>query len=143
VYALIAVDSDFQGICVDRNVGRAAVRARGPSVWRYLYTHRYENAAILNELRAFHTAELPFVFGSPQLISGRPYTPSAAELTFASQMMGYWSRFAKTGDPNGMGATPWPRYDPATDAMLQLDETQMVINGYHNPQCDYLLTLLP
>jgi para-nitrobenzyl esterase len=143
VYALIAVDSDYQGICPDRNVGRAAVRADGPPVWRYLYTHRYENDPTLKTLRAFHTAELPFVFGSPQLILGGPYTPSAAELTFAGQMMGYWSRFAKTGDPNGAGATPWPHYDPATDAMLQLDEKQMVVDGYHNSQCDYLLTLLP
>ena len=143
VYALIAVDSDLQEICPNRNVGRAAVRANGPPVWRYLYTHRYENDPFLNELRAFHTAELPFVFGSPQLIFGGPYTPSAAELTFAGQMMGYWSRFAKTGDPNGPGATPWPRYDPATDAMLQLDERQAVINGYHNRQCNYLLPLLP
>jgi para-nitrobenzyl esterase len=143
VYALIAVDSDFQDICEDRNVARTAVRANGPSVWRYLYTHRYENDTFLNTLRAFHTAELPFVFGSPQLIFGGPYTPSAAELTFASQMMGYWSRFAKTGDPNGMGATSWPHYDSGTDAMLQLDERQAVINGYHNRQCDYLLPLLP
>ena len=97
----------------------------------------------MNELRAFHTAELPFVFGSPQLIFGGPYTPSAAELTFASQMMGYWSRFAKTGDPNRMGATSWPHYDAGTDAMLQLDERQAVINGYHNKKCDYLLPLLP
>jgi para-nitrobenzyl esterase len=143
VYALIAVDSDYQEICPDRDVGRAAIHANGPPVWRYLYTHRYENDAFLNTLRAFHTAELPFVFGSPQLVFGGPYVPSAAEVTFASQMMGYWSRFAKTGDPNGTGATSWPHYDAGTDAMLQLDETQMVINGYHNPQCDYLVPLLP
>jgi para-nitrobenzyl esterase len=87
VYALIAVDSDFQDICEDRNVARTAVRANGPSVWRYLYTHRYENDTFLNTLRAFHTAELPFVFGSPQLIFGGPYTPSAAELTFASNLL--------------------------------------------------------
>jgi hypothetical protein len=56
--ALIAVDSDYQEICLDRDVGRAAIHANGPPVWRYLYTHRYENHAFLNTLRAFHTAEL-------------------------------------------------------------------------------------
>jgi para-nitrobenzyl esterase len=105
--------------------------------------HRYENDPTLNTLRAFHGAELPFVFGSPQLIFGGPYTPSASEVTLAGQMMGYWSRFAKTGDPNGSGATSWPHYDATTDAMLQIDETQTKINGYHNQQCDYLVPLLP
>lgn len=143
VYAMIAVDSDYQGICEDRNTARSAVHANGPAVWRYLYVHRYENDPTLNTLRAFHGAELPFVFGSPQLIFGGPYTPSAAEVTLAGQMMGYWSRFAKIGDPNGAGAVSWLHYDATTDAMLQIDETQTQINGYHNPQCDYLVPLLP
>jgi para-nitrobenzyl esterase len=143
VYAMIAVDSDYQGICIDRNVTRGAVHSSGPAVWRYLYVHRYENDPTLKTFRAFHGAELPFVFGSPQLIFGGPYTPSAAELTLAGQMMGYWSRFAKSGDPNGTGATSWPRYDTTTDVMLQIDETQTQINGYHNQQCDYLVPLLP
>ncbi len=146
VYALIAAESDAFDITPVRNLARAAAGANRPPVWRYLYTHRYENDPSLNALRAFHTAELPFVFGSPQLIFGGPYTPSTAEVTFAGQMMGYWSRFAKTGDPNGSGAITWPRYDSAADAMLQLDDTAATListNGYHNTQCDYFTTLLP
>ena len=54
--------------------------------------------------------------------------------------MGYWTRFAAAGDPNGAGATVWPAYDASTDSMLQLD-MPVEINGYHNPQCDYLSTL--
>ena len=62
------------------------------------------------------------------------------------QMMGYGSRLAQNGDPNGSGAVQWPRYDASTDAVLQLDDTPstlIVISGYHNPQCDYFSTLLP
>ena len=146
VYALIAAESDVFDITPVRNLARASAGANRPPVWRYLYIHRYENDPILNASLAFHTAELPFVFGSPQLIFGGPYTPSPAETTFAGQMMGYWSRFAKTGDPNGSGATSWPRYDATTDALLQLDDmptTLSAINGYHNTQCDYFTTLLP
>jgi len=80
------------------------------------------------------------VFGNLQVINGA-YSPTAAELTLAEQIMGYWTRFATTGDPNGAGATQWPGYDAATDLIFQIDDTQTVINGYHNPQCDFLSTL--
>ena len=145
VYALIAAESDFYDITRVRNLARAAAGANRPSVWRYLYIHRYENDPTLNALRAFHTADVPFVFGTPQFILGGPYTPSPAEVTFAGQMMGYWSRFAKTGNPNGSGAAQWLPYDASTDAMLQLDDTPaalIVIDGYHNAQCDYFSTLV-
>lgn len=144
VYALIAAESDFYDITRVRNVARAVVGANRPPVWRYLYIHRYENDPTLNALRAFHTSDVPFIFGTPQFIMGGPYTPSTAEVNFAGQMMGYWSRFAKTGDPNGARAVQWPHYDANTDAILQLDDTPnnlTVINGYHNTQCDYFSTL--
>jgi len=145
-YALIAVDSDFQMTCEVRNVARAAAGANRKPVWRYFYTHRFENNAGLNALRAFHTAELYFVFGNfssihPAFAGTDNYMPTSAEVTFTSDMMDYWTRFAATGDPNGAGATAWPAYDPSTDSMLQLDDTPVEINGYHNPQCDYLSTL--
>jgi para-nitrobenzyl esterase len=100
----------------------------------------HDLAASLAAFRAFHRAELFFVFGNLQVING-PYSPTTAELMLSDQLMGYWTRFAATGDPNGSGATQWLRYDPTTDTMLQLDDTQMVINGYHNTQCDFFSTL--
>jgi para-nitrobenzyl esterase len=142
-YALIAVHSDFIVTCETRTTARAAAGATRPSVWRYLYTHRFENDASLNVMRAFHGAELSFVFGNLQSAPapGGSYTPSSAEVALANQIMGYWTRFAATGDPNGSGTVPWPRYDATTDAMLQLDDTPAQANGYHTPQCDYLVTL--
>jgi len=141
IYALIAVDSDSLLICPTREVARAATGATRPAVWRYLFVHRYDNDATLNLYRAFHRAELFFVFGNVHPNDPNGYVPTAAELTLSLQMMGYWTRFAATGNPNGAGAVQWPAYDPATYAMLQLDDTFVAINGYHNPQCDYLATL--
>jgi len=141
IYALIAVDSDALLTCPTRETARAAAGATRPSVWRYLYIHRYENDPTLNLYRAFHTAELFFVFGNIEPPDPNGYTPTAAEVTLAGQIMGYWTRFAATGNPNGAGAVQWPAYDATTDAMLQLDDTFVQINGYHNPQCDYLATL--
>jgi para-nitrobenzyl esterase len=127
-------------------VARVTAGANRKAVWRYLYTHRFENDAGLNASRAFHTAELFFVFDNfsliaPPFANAVNYVPTAAEVSFTSDMVGYWARFAATGDPNGAGATVWPAYDASTDSMLQLDDTSIAINGYHNPQCDYLSTL--
>ena len=143
IYALIAVDSDSLLTCPTRETARAATGAGRPPVWRYLYTHRYENSAFLNPYRAFHRAELFFVFGNEQEgpFGGGSYVPTSAEVTFAGQMMGYWARFAATGNPNVAGAVQWAAYDSTTDTMLQLDDTFVTINGYHNPECDYLATL--
>ncbi|HYL86636.1 MAG TPA: carboxylesterase family protein [Candidatus Angelobacter sp.] len=146
VYAWIAVNTDYYDTTTTRSLARAAAGANRPAVWRYIYTHAFENDPSLTPYGAFHTAELPFVFGDPAHTSWGPHTPTDAETAFAGKMMGYWSQFAKTGNPNASGSTPWPRYDASTDAMLQLDDTPttlIVINGYHNTQCDYFTTLLP
>jgi len=145
-YALIVVDTDFNMTCEVRNVARAAAGgANRQPVWRYFYTHAFENDPFLLPYGAFHTAELFFVFGNfndgQQPGGGIVYTPSQADLTFSQSLMGYWTRFAATGNPNGAGAGAWPSYDPSTDSMLQLDDTPIAINGYDNPQCDYLSTL--
>jgi len=145
-YALIAVDTDFNMTCEVRSGARAAATAANhKAVWRYMYTHIFENDPSEAVYGAFHTAELFFVFGNfndgLQPGGGLVYTPSQADLTFSSALMGYWTRFAATGNPNGDGAVAWPPYDPSTDSMLQLDDIFFAINGYDNPQCDYLVTL--
>jgi para-nitrobenzyl esterase len=140
-YALIAVDTDYNMSCEVRNVARAAVGVNRPPVWRYFYTHRFHNDAFLNSYRAFHTAELYFVFGNFNGVFGIDYIPTSAERTFSNDLMGYWARFAATGDPNGSGATAWPPYDATSDPMLRLDDNFARINGYHNKECDYLSTL--
>ncbi|MGC1650233.1 MAG: carboxylesterase family protein [Candidatus Sulfotelmatobacter sp.] len=144
-YALIIADTDFNMTCEVRSGARAAASSKRQPVWRYFYTHAFENDPNLAVYGAFHTSELFFLFGTfndgQQPGGGVVYTPTAADLTFSQSMMGYWTRFAATGNPNGAGAVTWPQYDPATDSMLQLDDTFVTINGYHNPECDYLVTL--
>jgi para-nitrobenzyl esterase len=36
-------------------------------------------------------------------------------------MAGYWTRFAKTGDPNGGGAFVWPEYRKNHEAQIVFD----------------------
>lgn len=90
-YAHIDVESDSGITCWTRDVARVA--AGHHKVWRYLYTHRYENDPFLNSLRAFHGGELFFVFGNLSKIyyTEIPYTPSADEVALSNRMMGYWT----------------------------------------------------
>jgi para-nitrobenzyl esterase len=142
-YSHIDVETDYFPTWETRDLARAAAGAQRPAVWRYLFTHRYENNDFLKSLRAFHTAEIYFVSGNFRVVyyTATPYTPTAAEITLSKEMMDYWARFAATGDPNGAGATPWLRYDAVNENILQLDNLPTTINGYHNHQCDFLSTV--
>jgi carboxylesterase type B len=144
------VGSDFNITCEVRNIARAAIghphegqhdEGQHAPVWRYLYAHRFENDASLKALRAFHTAELYFLFGNFNPVSppnlGVDYTPTPDELAFSNALTGYWTRFAAKGNPNGSGAFHWPHYS-AHDLILKLDVAPTRLHGYHNPQCDFL-----
>ncbi|MEM9562872.1 MAG: carboxylesterase family protein [Actinomycetota bacterium] len=50
---------------------------------------------------AFHAAEIPFVHGSRVPI----FPMTAADKALSATMMGYWTGFARTGDPNGPDAS--------------------------------------
>jgi para-nitrobenzyl esterase len=144
-YTHIDVETDFYTTWETRNLARAASGAQRPAVWRYLFTHRYENDTYLNSLRAFHTAELYFVTGNFRVVyyTEVPYTPAPDEITLSNQIIGYWARFAATGDPNGAGAATWLPYDAVNESIMQLDNPVGALPGigYRNAQCDFLATV--
>ena len=96
--------------------------ARAVPTYVYVFSRVGDDSA--NRKRgAYHSAEITFVFGRP-----RPLQPSAGttayDSTVAEAMSDYWVAFANSGDPNGAPAAGkwprWPRYDPATDALLEI-----------------------
>jgi len=68
------------------------------------------------KLQAYHTADIQYLFplwhGGPQGVA-RPLNKRQTMLSH--QMVSAWSNFARTGNPNGSGNSPWPRYLTSTD----------------------------
>ena len=86
----------------------ALLAAQVPT-WRYEFAD--EHAPPLTSgtppfpLGAPHASELPYLFD----LGGRPRDLTAAQHRLADTMIDYWTRFARTTDPNGPSSPYWPR----------------------------------
>lgn len=76
---------------------------------------------------ASHTAELPYVFG--EVTSGAPW--SDADRRVSDLVMGYWTQFAATGDPNRTGLPRWAPFDKAHDVYMTLAAAPKSGTGLH------------
>ena len=67
---------------------------------------------------AFHSSELWYVFGTLNRC-WRPFTIGDAQLS--EKMLGYWTNFMRTGDPNGRDLAPWAPYTEKTPEIHRFD----------------------
>jgi para-nitrobenzyl esterase len=102
---------------------RKAAQSLSQYVPTYAYEFNDENAPLSFglvpasfPLGSYHLSELQYffnIFGTPA-----PFTPDQQQLS--DTMIGYWTQFAKTGDPNSSGAPVWSSYNTATDQVQSL-----------------------
>jgi para-nitrobenzyl esterase len=97
------------------------------------------------DLGAFHASEIPYVFGySPILeIDFESFSaglvawePGTADEALWLQTLGYFTRFAATGEPSAEGGPEWPLYDADADPYLALD-TETDVGSRPAPKCDF------
>ena len=109
-----------------------AQAAIGKRVYLYYFTHEPPTSPGIPNLRATHTAEIPYVFNNlkaarvfPDNSSPELASASAADIQLAGIVSSYWVNFARTGDPNGKGLAVWPPFkDKASGRAMVIGDTQ-------------------
>jgi para-nitrobenzyl esterase len=129
--ALSAVTSDALFRCP---AIRMAEYLRDAGVDNYLYRFDLTVETSFAGLRgrAFHSAEIPYVFGNGYVLG----TVANADEPASEAIQGYWARFAHSGDPNGDGAVEWPPFDAAA---AHLELAQPIARGadWRSDGCDF------
>ncbi|MGE5124926.1 MAG: carboxylesterase/lipase family protein [Betaproteobacteria bacterium] len=83
----------------------------------FVYRFSYVAASIRKDVRgALHATEIPFVFQTVRAKYAQATTP--ADEAIADAMNGYWTAFARSGNPNGEGRPSWPAYDARGDQLM-------------------------
>ncbi|MEV0202717.1 carboxylesterase/lipase family protein [Nonomuraea sp. NPDC050691] len=105
-YARPALDT---GKALSRHVPTYAFEFADPSApWFAAFPKPYD-------MGAYHAADLPYLF---DVGYNQPLTDQQRLL--ADHMIGYWTRFARTGDPNGSGAPAWRPFTAARPSVQSL-----------------------
>ncbi|MGA2205767.1 MAG: carboxylesterase/lipase family protein [Terracidiphilus sp.] len=105
-----------------------------------VYRYHFELAAPPSKYHpgwfAFHSDDIEYVFGTLDTRPGAAWRPEDRKLS--EQMMGYWTNFAKTGDPNGPGLPKWPRFEQS-GMLLRLDSEITTGPDTVRPRYEFLL----
>jgi para-nitrobenzyl esterase len=67
---------------------------------------------------AYHAAEVQYLFDIPDQQNAPEL--NADQQSLAAAMVGYWTQFARAGNPNRAGAPQWPSYTAASDLLMSL-----------------------
>jgi para-nitrobenzyl esterase len=134
-----------------RMLAKSVAAGRSPA---YLYHFtRIPPVERASKLGAFHGLEIAYVFGNLRGGAGFNQTDQALSRT----MMGYWTRFAATGNPNRAEALQprevptegrpaasqpeapsWPAYDPKADQYMEFGETAQAKSRLYKEACDQI-----
>jgi para-nitrobenzyl esterase len=140
--ALARLVNDVEYVCEVNRLATLIEQTRTPV---YLYSFEYEVDPVVVD-RVVHALEVNLLFGNnygPPLFA--PYVLTATDLALFRTMSGYWTRFARTGNPNTDDPTVvhWSAFKhPAgvgrgADKYLTFDVTVSEGKRHRETYCDF------
>ena len=97
----------------------------------YLFTYRSLTKGPTGlEYGSMHGLEIPFVFHEDSSLGYSYVGPKGSWAHLSDQMVDAWTRFARTGDPNGSGLPVWPRYGTEHATMEFSSHSDVVLDPY-------------
>ncbi|MCC7043615.1 MAG: carboxylesterase family protein [Acidobacteria bacterium] len=105
--------------------------ATGARVYRYLFDHIVPTgtgAPAADDPGAGHATDIEFVFDS---LDSRKLAWRDVDRRVANQVVGFWTNFAKAGDPNGAGLPTWPAWSAATRQLMRIRDTSAAEDEQH------------
>ncbi|KAF2258223.1 alpha/beta-hydrolase [Lojkania enalia] len=109
-------------------IASAARVQLGILTWRYWYFGIFPNLNPLPWLGAYHSSEIPIVFGTSNF-SGQD---TEVEIGLSKYMQGAWAAFAK--DPeHGLEEYGWPQYDVGGQTLVLLGRDNATTAEFGNP----------
>jgi para-nitrobenzyl esterase len=130
--AFVQLTTDAEFTCQSRRVARTFADVQSEPVFRYVFNHALENDPEQKALGPTHTAEHPYLFNWKGT-----YKPTPTDLDIQKHIIGYWSRMAKTGNPNGANDPFWPNASPLNAAYLEIATNTQSKTGVGEAHCDF------
>ncbi len=118
----------------------AQVKTGNAPVYRYHFEQPAPPSKFHPGWFAFHSDDIEYVFGTLDTRPGAAWQPEERKLS--DEMMSYWTNFARTGDPNGVGLTQWPRFDKDS-SVLHLDNEVTAAQDTLHARYEFLLKNMP
>jgi para-nitrobenzyl esterase len=109
-----------------RTWARMAGKTGHQPAYLYYFSHRPPGPQS-EKLRAFHAAEIAYVFGTFPW----PFPWEDTDRKLSDAIISYWVNFAATGNPNGNGLPKWPAYNAAEDQSLEFGD-RIAVRGQIN-----------
>lgn len=103
--------------CAVIQARRKAVRKAAPA---WLYWFQWQSPVLDGRARAWHNAELPFVFANAERCAGATGGGEEA-MRLSDRVAEAWIAFARKGNPNHGGLPHWPPLSPDNAMTMILD----------------------
>jgi para-nitrobenzyl esterase len=96
---------------------------------QHVFVYRFDRAIPgkgETSLGAFHSLEVPYVFGSLRDREWQWLPSTADDASLSALLQTYWTNFAKTGNPNASGLPNWPAWNDEEKEFLLVNQDASV-----------------